>query len=65
MAHVLTQCVYSTPPFDVPFGIVKQFELAHHWGDSTKTYAGWTYYCAQMAAATKTTTIGDPHCTYN
>ncbi len=64
-APLLTKCFYSTPPFDVPFGIVKQFELARQWGDSTKTHAIWLYYCAQMVAATKKTTIGNRHCTYN
>jgi hypothetical protein len=65
-APLLMHPFYSTPPpFDVPFGIVKQFKLARQWGDSTKTHVIWIYYCARMAVATKKTTIGNRHCTYN
>jgi hypothetical protein len=55
----------TPPPIDVPLGIVKGFKLACQWGDSMKTHAIWMYYCAQMTAATKKTTIGYRHCTYN
>ncbi len=65
VVHVLTQPVYSTPPFDVPFGIIKRFELAPQWEDSAKTHKIWTYYCARMAAATIKTTIGNQHCMYH
>ena len=47
--------------------MVKQFKLARQWGDSSKTHTIQMYYCARtrIAAATKKTTIGDRHCTYN